>query len=70
MVRTELNRELAFNVNGYHFLRSSYIVRLYHELNVSGDYFETSLSCAHMSAIVLSRNICSCRPTLYATDLL
>jgi len=32
MVRTELNCDLDFSINGYHFLCCSHIVRLYHEL--------------------------------------
>jgi hypothetical protein len=32
MVRTELNCELAFSINGYHFLCCCHVVRLYHEL--------------------------------------
>ena len=72
MERTELNCQLTFNVNGYYFLCCCHIVRLYHELTSVEIISKYRLSCAHISAIVLSRNICSCRPTLYmyATDLL
>lgn len=49
MVRTELNCELDFNINGHHFLCCSHIVRLYHELRSVEIISKYRFLCTHVS---------------------